>query len=280
INNISLSSWRPFDMSRHNISVFHNNQQEKDKLLTVNILKVNKNFINTWGVNILAGEKNLLLPSDNSNVYHAVATKSFMTLMGQQSYDHILNTVFYINENNSQQSVRILNVIDDFYLADREDTPPPLLILIQNSPQRYGAVKLENIQDFGKVEKILKHHHVNTEHIKSINKLHKEYFSNNTLMYNTINTVTLFTVILVLISTIIISTSETKRLEKTLAIMESIGGSIYTHIIFFIQQSIIPIVIAVIISLPVSFLLLHNWLSQYSVIKGLSYVYAAGSFIS
>lgn len=49
INNISLSSWRPFDMSRHNISVFHNNQQEKDKLLTVNILKVNKNFINTWG---------------------------------------------------------------------------------------------------------------------------------------------------------------------------------------------------------------------------------------
>ncbi|CFQ72292.1 TPA: darobactin export ABC transporter permease subunit [Yersinia enterocolitica] len=280
INNISLSSWRPFDMSRHNISVFHNNQQEKDKLLTVNILKVNKNFINTWGVNILAGEKNLLLPSDNSNVYHAVATKSFMTLMGQQSYDHILNTVFYINENNSQQSVRVLNVIDDFYLADREDTPPPLLILIQNSPQRYGAVKLENIQDFGKVEKILKHHHVNTEHIKSINKLHKEYFSNNILMYNTINTVTLFTVILVLISTIIISTSETKRLEKTLAIMESIGGSIYTHIIFFIQQSIIPIVIAVIISLPVSFLLLHNWLSQYSVIKGLSYVYAAGSFIS
>ncbi|EPS8494138.1 darobactin export ABC transporter permease subunit [Yersinia enterocolitica] len=279
VNSISLSNWRPFDMSRHNISVFHNNQQEKDKLLTVNILKVNKNFINTWGINILAGDKNPLLPSDNSNIYHAIATKSFMTLMGQQSYEHILNTIFYINENNSQQSVRVLNVIDDFYLADREETPPPLLILIQNNPQRYGAVKLESIQDFGKVEKILKRHHVNTEHIKSVNKLHKEYFSNNILMYNTINTVTLFTVILVLISTIIISTSETKRLEKTLAIMESIGGSIYTHIIFFIQQNIIPIVIAVIISLPVSFLLLHNWLTQYSIVKGLAYIYATSSFV-
>lgn len=98
-------------------------------------------------------------------------------------------------------------------------------------------------------------------------------------MYNTINTVTLFTVILVLISAIIISTSETIRLEKTLAIMESIGGSIYTHIIFFIQQNVIPIVIAVIISLPVSFLLLHNWLTQYSIVKGLAYIYATSSFV-
>ncbi|HGI5920420.1 TPA: ABC transporter permease, partial [Yersinia enterocolitica] len=87
------------------------------------------------------------------------------------------------------------------------------------------------------------------------------------------------TVILVLISTIIISTSETKRLEKTLAIMESIGGSIYTHIIFFIQQNIIPIAIAVTISLPISFLLLHNWLAQYSIVKGLTYIYATSSFV-
>ncbi|MDA5474582.1 hypothetical protein, partial [Yersinia kristensenii] len=41
-----------------------------------------------------------------------------------------------------------------------------------------------------------------------------------------------------------------------------------------------PIVIAVIISLPLGFMLLHNWLAQYSVIKGLSYVYATGSFIT
>lgn len=278
VNNISLSNWRPFDMSRHNTSVFHNNQQEKDKLATVNILKVNKNFINTWGVNILAGDETPLSPSDNSNIYHAVVTKSFMELMGQQSYDHILSTEFYINENNVQQPVRVLKVIDDFYLADRSDTPPPLLILIQNNPQRYGAVKLKNIQDFGKVEKVLNSYHVNTEHIKSVNNLHEEYFSNNVLMYNTINTVTLFSVILVLISTVIISTSETKRLEKTLAIMESIGGSIYTHIIFFIQQNIIPIIIAVIISLPIGFLLLHNWLTQYSLIKKSSYIYATGLF--
>ena len=279
INHISLSSWRPFDMSRHNISVFHNNQQEKDKLATVNLLKVNKHFINTWGINILAGDKNQLLASDNNNIYHAVATKSFMTLMGQKSYDHMLNTLFYINDNDSQQSVRVLKVIDDFYLADRDDTPSPLLILIQNSPQRYGAVKLEKNQDIGKVEKILKRYHVNAEHIESVNHLHKAYFSNNILMYDTINTVTLFTVILVLISTIIIATSETKRLEKTLTIMESIGGSIYTHVIFFIQQNIIPIIIAVIVSLPISFILLHNWLTQYSIVRGLSYFYATGSFV-
>ncbi|WP_032487127.1 hypothetical protein, partial [Yersinia pestis] len=43
ISPIALSSWRPFDMSRTTTSVFHQNQQEQDKLVSVNILNVNKN---------------------------------------------------------------------------------------------------------------------------------------------------------------------------------------------------------------------------------------------
>ncbi len=278
--NIAISSWRPFDMSRSNIHVFHNHQQEKDNLVTVNTLNVNKNFISTWGIKTLAGNKNPLLPSDNSNIHHAIVTKSFMTLMGIQSYEHILNTLFYINENDSQQSVRILKVIDDFYLADREDTPSPLLIFIKkDSPQRYGAIKLINMQDIGKVVDILKRHHVNSEQIILVNDLHKEYFNDNMLIQETINTVTLFSVMLILMSTTIIGISETKRLDKTLQIMEAIGGSIYTHVIFFIQQNLMPIIIASVISLPVSLLLLHKWLAQYSLVKGLSYVYATGALI-
>ncbi len=42
ISPIALSSWRPFDMSRTTTSVFHQNQQEQDKLVSVNILNVNK----------------------------------------------------------------------------------------------------------------------------------------------------------------------------------------------------------------------------------------------
>ncbi|MDR5017863.1 darobactin export ABC transporter permease subunit [Yersinia rochesterensis] len=280
IVNIAISSWRPFDMSRSNIHVFHNHQQEKDKLVTVNTFSVNENFISTWGIKIIAGDKNPLLPSDNGNIHHAIATKSFMTLMGMQSYEHTLNTLFYINENDSQQSVRVLKIIDDFYLADREETPSPLLIFIKkDSPQRYGSIKIKNMPDIGKIVDILKRYHVNSEQIVSVNNLHKEYFNDNILIQKTINAVTLFSVMLMLMSTTIIGISETKRLDKTLQIMETIGGSIYTHITFFIQQNIIPILIASVISLPISLLLLHKWLAQYSLVKGLSYVYATGSLI-
>ncbi|WP_410176819.1 hypothetical protein [Yersinia hibernica] len=40
IDDIAMSSWRPFDMSINKNSVYHNNQQEKDKLITVNTLKI------------------------------------------------------------------------------------------------------------------------------------------------------------------------------------------------------------------------------------------------
>lgn len=281
IANIAISSWRPFDMSRSNIHVFHNHQQEKDKLVTVNTLNVNKNFISTWGIKTLAGNKNLLLPSDNSNIQHAIATKSFMTLMGIQSYEYMLNTLFYINENDSQQSVRVLKIIDDFYLADREETPSPLLIFIKkDSPQRYGSIKLENMEDIGKIVDILKRHHVNSKQIISVTDLHEKYLNDNMLIQKTINAATLFSVMLILVSTTIIGISETKRLDKTLQIMETIGGSIYTHIIFFIQQNIIPIIIASVTSLPISFLLLHKWLAQYSLVNGLSYIYATGALIT
>lgn len=280
VDNIAMSSWRPFDMSRTNTSVFHHNQQEKDKLSTVNSLTADKNFINTWGVKIVAGKENPLLPSDNNNVYHAIVTKSFITLMGLRSYDQVLNNLFYINENGSQQAVRVLKVIDDFYLADREDAPSPLLIFIKNSAQRYAAVKLKNIQDMVELERILERYNINTTQIKSVNNLHKEHFNNSILMQETINIVTLLSVTLIFISTVITGISETKRLDSTLKIMESIGGSIYTNIIFFIQENITPIIIAMAISLPISFLLLQRWLNQYSLVKGLSYIHGAGALIT
>ncbi|WP_425471821.1 hypothetical protein [Yersinia hibernica] len=68
IDDIAMSSWRPFDMSINKTSVYHNNQQEKDKLITVNTLNVNKSFIKTWGIKTLSGNENLILPSTEYRV--------------------------------------------------------------------------------------------------------------------------------------------------------------------------------------------------------------------
>lgn len=140
-------------MSRTNTSIFHLNQQEKDKLVTVNTLNANKHFLDTWGVKVLAGYDNVLIPSDDNNVVHAIATQSFMTLMGQHSYDETLNSIFYINDNDSEHKIRILRIINDFYLADVNKSTTPLLIFIENKPQRYGALKFQYIQDIGEVKK-------------------------------------------------------------------------------------------------------------------------------
>jgi putative ABC transport system permease protein len=279
ITSIALSSWQPFDMSRTNTSIFHRNQQEKDKLVTVNTLRANKYFPDTWGVKTLAGDENTIVPSDDNNVYHAVATRSFMTLMDQSSYNETLNSTFYINDDGLDREVRIIRVVNDFYLADKNKNTTPLLIFIENNFQRYGALKLQHMRDITSVKKILERYQVNPEQIKSVNHLHQEYFNSSRLMQRTVNFVTLISIALILISTMIIGISETKRIGKTLKIMESIGGSIYTNIIFFIQQNITPIIIATIISLPIGLFLLHQWLDQYNAVNSLSYVNATGALL-
>ncbi|HHH0666803.1 TPA: ABC transporter permease, partial [Yersinia enterocolitica] len=164
--------------------------------------------------------------------------------------------------------------------ADRDKNATPLLIYIEDKTQRYGALKLQDMQDIGAIKKTLERYRVTPTQIQTVSNLHKEYFNNSRLIQQTANSVTLVSILLILISTIIISISETKRIGKTLKIMESIGGSIYTHIIFFIQQNIAPIVIAVIISFSVGFFLLHRWLVQYNAVNSLSYVNAAGTLLT
>lgn len=200
--------------------------------------------------------------------------------MGLDTYEQVLNNLFYINENGSLQTVRILSIVDDFFLADRDEAPSPLIIFIQDGVQRYAAIKLNNLSDLGTAEKILKYYHISPEQIKSVRNLHQEHFNNENLIKNTINTVTSVSIVLIIISTVIVSMAEAKRLNKTLQIMESIGGSIYTNIIFFIQHNLIHIIIAAGISLPISLLLLRHWLNQYHWVTGVSYIYATSALFS
>lgn len=61
--------------------------------------------------------------------------------------------------------------------------------------------------------------------------------------------------------------------------MESVGGSLYTHIIFFIKENITPVLVAIVIAFPIGFILLQKWLSKYNFINNLSYLYAFGSLL-
>nr|WP_232282511.1 ABC transporter permease [Yersinia enterocolitica] len=201
---VSLSSWQPFDMSRSNTSIYHLNQQEKDKLVTVSTLNVNKHFPDTWGMKVLAGQENVLISSEDNNVIHAIVTQSFMTLMGLSSYDETLNSIFYIKSNNAERKVRILRVVNDFYLADRDKNATPLLIYIEDKTQRYGALKLQDMQDIGAIKKTLERYRVTPTQIQTVSNLHKEYFNNSRLIQQTANSVTLVSILLILISIVLL----------------------------------------------------------------------------
>lgn len=51
----SLSSWQPFDMSRHILNVQHAQQQVQDQFTVINTLSADKYFVEVWGLKTVAG---------------------------------------------------------------------------------------------------------------------------------------------------------------------------------------------------------------------------------
>ncbi|WP_260654837.1 hypothetical protein, partial [Yersinia enterocolitica] len=71
----------------------------------------------------------------------------------------------------------------------------PLLIYIEDKTQRYGALKLQDMQDIGAIKKTLERYRVTPTQIQTVSNLHKEYFNNSRLIQQTANSVTLVSIL-------------------------------------------------------------------------------------
>ncbi|NDL61561.1 darobactin export ABC transporter permease subunit [Acerihabitans arboris] len=272
--NIALSSWRPFDMSRTVLTVQHARQQAGEQFVTVTALDVDRSFSRVWGLETLGGGENAIAVSEDPAVCHVMVTRSFMALMGLSSYDETLNTTFYAEVGGAKRRLRVLRIVDNFYLGERARQPPPLMLFINERVEKYAAIGFATAAQRDRITSLLSGYGLADMHMQTVDELHADHFKNSLLILNVIRLVASLSLLLMLASAMVIGLSEARRLKQTLLIMEAVGGSVYTSAVFFLRQNVPPLAAALSFSFAIGFVFLRRWLRQYEVITGLTYTYA------
>ena len=278
-SNLSLSSWQPFDMSRQILSVQHAQQSVHDQFTTVNALFADKNFIDVWGLTTLAGQKNRLLASSDDHVSHAIVTREFMHAMGQKSFDEVLNTRYYIPYPERQQELRVLRIVENFDLGEHLLSPQPLIIFINDRLEKFATLSYSHQQYLPALTTLLKRYGPPSLSLQTVEQIHNDHFKNSQLMLNVIMITAILALVVMVISTLIISIAEAQRLNNTLKIMEAVGGSLATSMVFFLRLYFLPIVLSLVIALVSGSLLLKNWLQRYQSVSGVVYINAFSSLL-
>ncbi|OIV47192.1 hypothetical protein BK025_06055 [Sodalis sp. TME1] len=83
-----------------------------------------------------------------------------------------------------------------------------------------------------------------------------------------------------LLSAVIIGQSESRRLAKTLAIMEALGGSAYTGFVYFLKQNGVPLALSPAAAGVAGWALLNRWLAQDERVTSLCYVWAFAALLA
>ncbi|TCL06107.1 darobactin export ABC transporter permease subunit [Sodalis ligni] len=277
-SNIALSSWRPFDMSPAVMTVQHGRQQQ-DQSVAINAFSADRNFPLVWGLETLAGKENAVSESRDPAILHVIVTRAFMNAMGQSSYDEVMNNTFYIDLDGKKKALRVLRIVDNIYLGERTTLPQPLMIFIKDNIEKYGSIKYSTRRQRDNIISQFQDYGLSEGQIVLVDDLHRRHFKNHLLITNVIRLVAALSLLLLLGSAVIIGISEAVRLNKTLKIMEAVGGSIYTGIVFFLQQNMASLLISSALAFIVGFGFLHRWLKRYDLVTGLTYTYALAALL-
>ncbi len=278
-SNIALSSWRPFDMPPSVMTVQHGRQQQEDQSVAINTFSADRNFPLVWGLETLAGAENAVSESRDPAILHVIVTRAFMNVMGQSSYDEVMNNTFYADLDGKKKALRVLRIVDNVYLGERTILPRPIMIFIKDNIEKFGSVKYPTRRQRDYIVSLLKDYGLHEGQIESVDDLHRRHFKNHLLITNVIRLVAALSLLLMLSSAVIIGISEAGRLNKTLKIMEAVGGSVYTGIVFFLQQNILPLLISSALAFIIGFGVLHRWLKRYDLVTGLTYTYALAALL-
>ena len=276
---VSLSSWQPFDLSRQQMHVRHAQQPVNGQFTTINTLSADKYFSDVWGLTTLAGQEHALQASNDDSVCHAIVTRAFMQAMGQKTFNEVLNTRYYLPSDERQRELRVLRVVENFDLGEHLLPPQPLIVFINDRLEKFATVAYAKKQDEEGIIRQLRQDGYGQLAVQTVQALHQRHFYNDAQMLSIMTFIATLALIFMVVSILVSSLSEAQRLNRTLKIMEAVGGSIATSLVFFLERNVLPVLLTLLTAWLIGGVILRQWLQSYHFVAGLVYVNAFAALL-
>jgi putative ABC transport system permease protein len=248
-----LTSWP------YNIEHF----QDKSKKVLIELLGVDYDFFETMGLQLIEGRSfSREFGSDGNNSY--IINESAVKALG------ITEPIGKPIDDGT-----IIGVVKDFNLHSIHSEIPPLLLVasddvVMQVAVRYKPGSLRNILPIIKTE----WEKVAPEQpfiYKTIEELKKEIYTTEKNLSVIISIFALFSLLIASLGIFGLTLFIAKSRTKEIGVKKVLGSSGKTIIYSFLKENFIPVIIASVLSVPITWYFMNKWLSSFSYKTGISF---------
>ncbi|HEY9045877.1 MAG TPA: ABC transporter permease [Ohtaekwangia sp.] len=244
--------------------------QPSEAHYTMSVMGVDHNFFDTYDVKLAAGRK--FLPTDHKVRYEDLTTvvinRNAVKLLGIDSVQDAIGKEIFWGGDDGTRRWTIIGVIGDFH---QESLKKPLEAMIFRpvySTYHPTSIRLKT-EDKQKV-------------IAEIENVYKTYFPGNSFQYTFLEdtykrqynddnrfgkVISIFTVLAIIISCLgLIGLSSYTAVQRTkeIGVRKVLGASIYSIVSLLSADFMRLVVIAALLSLPIAYFSMLNWLQEYT----------------
>jgi ABC-type antimicrobial peptide transport system permease subunit len=256
---LSFSFTAPLSGSNRRAAIQFDRSQEETPF-EVNQKFADIDFFKTYNLSLIAGR--IYQSSDTAREY--VVNRTLLEKVGIKNPEEGIGKVITLNGT----TLPIVGVIDDFHLLSLQRKIEPLIIMCNRSQYRYAGIKIDPRK--------------NKEVIKKIEKIYAGFFPENIFEYRFLDEniareyadeerlsslVNIFSVIAIFISCLglygLISFMAVQR-TKEVGVRKVLGATVGDILILFNKEFILLILLAFVVSAPIAWYFMSDWLSQFA----------------
>ncbi|WP_346861229.1 FtsX-like permease family protein [uncultured Draconibacterium sp.] len=252
--------------------------QDKSKNVSGQMLPVNKGFIETMGITLLDGEDFSWNPTNDNEVAFYVNETAVKELGIPNPIGHVTDPL-----GQHMGGGRIIGVVKDFNVHSiHEDVPPLFLAIFDNYVEqveiRYEAGTLGTLLPLLKKEweKVAEDKPFD---YKTITEYNSELYTAEKDLNTVISFFALFTLFIAAIGLFGVTLFIMKSQTKEIGIKRVFGSSEKGIAFSFVKENFIMVVIATILSVPITLVIMNRWLSEFAFKTNISWWVFAITFI-
>lgn len=259
VKNVSISDYLPIEDTKRNGNAFWKDGREiEDKPITGQIWRVDHDYINTMGMNIIEGRGfSTDIPTDSQAIIINLAMKEKLSI--EAPIDHRIT--------NSEMVWPIIGVIDNFHFQSLRDEIQPLCLVLGKSPSTI-SVKVGSSD----IPELIQNISSTWDNFSQNQPIRYTFLDESfAAMYNDVQRVerifksfTLLAIIIASLGLFALSTYMAEQRRKEIGIRKVLGASVQGIIRLLTQSFFKPVFVSILIALPAGWYLMQKWLQGFA----------------
>jgi putative ABC transport system permease protein len=248
---------------------FYKDGVSRKEMMMILNLQCDDNFLEMMNIELKEGR---YFQKDSESEQNRIIVNE--TLVKEFGIENPIGKAFRLpaNEDQADESsdpkLEIIGVCKDFHYSSLHETIKPIIIWKDESLRRYVSIKIDGKNEAATINMISKKwNEIYPDYPFEYFFLQNQYDNLYKADVKVGNVFTAFTILAILIACLGIfglTSYTTEKRTKEIGIRKVLGANASTIMILITKDYIIPILISAVISIPISWYFIQNWLQNFS----------------